>query len=484
MEMEAYCECMQERIDTYASYFTDDDGNLTPEGKAFLYDEALNTHSVAEGPTVMLPGGMVDLPAALGVMGGASYTPPGSRFTFATNVYAPMMNGVHRAADDPGRYAQERVAFTVITYFSPSMAYEVSDELSVGLSVNFNYSGMGMELPIREPHLAFFFLQNPWVVDNFCNGNRGGNDPTIPELNICSTVLSPYEELTSLQFEVDQPDAIGYNFGLLWSPRPWVTFGFAYNSRILASMDGEFNFPVADNFKQFLVTAMSGGVYTAAVGAVGSIVDLPTAEEIQNGSKGKLNVTYELPQRLNFGVSLQITPKWKTNVDVRWTEWSAFSDINLNFSEDSGLLKWGALADAVGNGGANGISGNAVKYRLGLQDVTYWGMGMEYQYSDRLALRAGFESRPGAVPKDRPNAFIPINDGDLYSAGFGYDMEGDNHFDVGFGYFRSKTHYPPCSAVVGNGCDPNQVVYPPYSGQDLTTDVTFFLVEVMYQKHF
>ena len=65
----------------------------------------------------------------------------------------------------------------------------------------------------------------------------------------------------------------------------------------------------------------------AALATVGSIVDLPTAEEIQNGSKGNLNVTYELPQRLNVGMSLQITPKWKTNVDVRWTEWSAFSDI-------------------------------------------------------------------------------------------------------------------------------------------------------------
>ncbi|MVF14382.1 hypothetical protein FT643_19785 [Ketobacter sp. MCCC 1A13808] len=65
----------------------------------------------------------------------------------------------------------------------------------------------------------------------------------------------------------------------------------------------------------------------AALAAVGSIVDLPTAEEIQNGSKGNLNVTYELPQRLNVGMSLQITPKWKTSVDVRWTEWSAFSDI-------------------------------------------------------------------------------------------------------------------------------------------------------------
>lgn len=34
-------------------------------------------------------------------------------------------------------------------------------------------------------------------------------------------------------------------------------------------------------------------------------------------------------------------------------------------------------------------------------------------------------------------------------------MEGDNYFDVGFGYFCFKIYYLFCLAVVGNGCDFN-----------------------------
>lgn len=491
MEMGAYGEYQQNLIDTWvndpghSSYFVDDEGNLTAAGQAFIYDEALNAKSEVEGPTVMLPGaGMVDLPFAGGIMGGASYTPEGSRFSFATNVYAPMMNGLHRAKDDPGRYAQERVAFTVITYFSPSVAYKLSDELSIGLAVTFNYAGMGMELPAREPHPGIFFLGSAWTQDQFCNGQPGGNNPVNPDLNICTTVVNAYEEYANLSFEVEELAAMGYNLGLLWSPQPWMTLGLAYNSRINANMDGDFAFPINDNFKKFLVGLMSGSGYSSAEQGLGSALDLPSVEEIENDASGKMNVQYELPQHLAAGISLQLTPRWKTNVDIKWTEWSAFSNINLNFGTPVGLLKLGGVVDTLLYNGANGVTGNSVRYKLGLQDVTYWGIGTEYQYDDKLALRAGFESRPSAVPNEHPNAFIPINDGKLYSAGFAYALEDDSHIDFALGYFNSKTHFPPCSADVGNGCNLNNVVYPVFQGQDLKTNVTFYLIEIMYSKHF
>lgn len=491
MEMGEYGENQKKILENWVNdpghspYFVDSNGNLTPAGEAFIYDEALNAKSEAEGVTVMLPGfGMVDMPFAGGVMGGASYSPPGSRLTFATNVYAPMMNGLYRAKDDPGRFAQQRVAFTVITYFSPSIAFEMTDTLSVGMAVTFNYSGMGMDLPIREPHPGIVFLGSSWVQDNFCNGEPGGNNPTDPETNICTTVVNAYEEYANLSFEVEQMMALGFNLGLLWKPQPWLTLGLAYNSSINADMDGDFSFPINDNFKKFLVGLASGSTYSGAEQALGTALDLPTAEELQTDAKGKLNVQYELPQHLAAGISVQVTPRWKTNFDVKWTEWSAFSFINLNFGTPVGLLKIGSAVDTLLNGGANGISGNSVKYSIGLQDVTYWGIGTEYQYNDRLALRAGFESRPSAVPDDHPNAFIPINDGNLYSFGFAYDMKSDSHIDFALGYFNSKTHFPPCSANIGNGCDLTNVVYPVYSGQDIKTNITFYLIEMMYSKHF
>lgn len=211
---------------------------------------------------------------------------------------------------------------------------------------------------------------------------------------------------------------------------------------------------------------------------------LPSAEEVKNDAEGPLTVSYQVPQRWNMGMSLQVTPRWKVNVDYRWTEWSAFSDINLDFGINVPLLMWGSLADQVANQGRNGISPNAVAYKLGLQDVGYWGMGIEYQYSQNLVLRAGYEDRPSAVPEDSPNAFIPMNDATLYSLGFGYDLPEQRHIDFAIGYMKSETHFPPCSAQLGNACDPSNVVYPVYTGQDIKTKVEMLLFELGFSQHF
>lgn len=497
MELGEYGDYTQDVIDYYGARYEDyrdADGNLTHNKRPYeeyVYDEALNSKSKSEGgPTIMLPGGMVDLPIGAGVSGGASYSPPGSRFTFGTNVYAPLMNGFHRSDDDPGRFAQQRVAFTVITYFSPTVAYEFSDELSVGASVNFNYAGMGMQLPIREPHEAIFFLGDPWIQKNFCDENGEvleADDPNNGfglKIDLC-TEVPPYTQYAELNFEVDQNIVLGYNLGLLWRPQPWLSLGLSYNSALDVEMDGEFYWPVLDPFKTFLINFQSSLGWDEIVGTLGYLgVQLPTADDFREDAEGPMTVSYEVPQRWNAGLSIQITPKWKYNVDVRWTEWSAFSTINLDFGVDVPLLMWGGLADEVGTGGKNGITPNSVKYQLSLQDVTYWGMGTEYQYTDRLALRAGYEKRPSAVPDDAPNAFIPMNDGDLISVGLGYDFSEERHIDLAIGYFKSETHFPACSANLGNSCDPANVVYPVYMGQDITTKVEFILFELSYQQHF
>ncbi|MCG8534189.1 MAG: outer membrane protein transport protein, partial [Pseudomonadales bacterium] len=126
----------------------------------------------------------------------------------------------------------------------------------------------------------------------------------------------------------------------------------------------------------------------------------------------------------------------------------------------------------------------SVDYQISLRDVTYWGTGVEYQYSENLVLRAGFEDRPSAVPDDAPNALIPLNDATLLSVGFGLDLEGDRHIDFAIGHMKSETDFPACSAQLGNGCDPSNVVYPSYAGQDIKTKVEVLLFELGFQQHF
>ena len=479
-----YGDFQKNLIKEYASYtpeFVDENGELTQAGRDYYYDEALNTRSKLKGPTSMLPDGMSNPPLAGGVMGGASYTPPGSRFTFATNVYGPMMNGGYRAEGDPGRFAQQRGAFSMLAYFSPTVAYKISDEWQVGLSVGFNYSGMGLELPVRVPNEVLFFFGTPIIQDNLCNPDG----TSVTDLfDVCGE-LKPYDTLTEMNFEVDQGLTFNYNLGLLWSPEPWLTFGLAYNSEIKAKMKGDYYFPILPGVRRLLDGLSSGTAFNTLV-KVGDFLDypIPTAEEIEKQGRGKLGVKYTFPQRLNAGVSVMVTPNWKVNFDVKWTEWSVFSDIALQFDGEVPLMQLGYTVDKVLAGGANGIKPDRVSFNFGLQDVLYWGLGTEYQYSRNLALRFGFQSRPSAVPTNRPNAYIPLNDANLISFGFGYETDSGSIFDFGIGYMQSKSHWPPCTSNLGNACDLSVMISPNYQGQDIKAEVSFTLFELTYSRHF
>lgn len=481
-EFGEYSDFQKGVLDMASSGYRDELGDLTQEGRDFIYDEAYQSKSKTEGASVMLPGaGMTDVPVTIGAMGGASYNPPGSRFTFATNVYSPMMSGFHRADDDPGRFFQQRSAFTILTYFSPSFGYQMSDELAVGMSVNFNYVGMGMEAPTREPHYGIAFIGSAFFQDNAC---REPDVPFTDDFDLC-TILPPYTTYSTLTFEADQPLALGFNLGLLWRPIPWLTVGLAYNSKIDARMTGDYNWPINPIFSDYLIRFFSGSGGALAGGAAGLFGEtLPSPDEIANQGSGKIEASFQFPQRLNAGISIQLTNNWKYNLDVKWTEWSSFSNIKLQFDGRVPLLEVASVADLIGTNRKNGFSSDTINYNIGLQDVTYWSMGTEYQWNPRLSFSAGIEHRPSAVPKERPNAFIPMSEGYLYSLGLSYVLPGDNQLDFALGYFSTKKFYPACSAQMGNGCNPMNFVFSPYQGQDITTRLTAILFEMSYRRHF
>ncbi|MVF10805.1 hypothetical protein FT643_01505 [Ketobacter sp. MCCC 1A13808] len=476
-----YGDYQQKILDDAAQFFLDADGNLSEEGKLFLYDEAYGQKSETAGPTVMTPGkGMQDKSSAFGATGGASYNAPDSLFTFATSVYTPMMMGAHKEDDDPGRFFQQRSAFALLTYFSPSVGYEFSDTLSIGMAINLSYAGMGLEMPVRAPNDGLFLIPTPYVSGLLCNEN---GEPQFAELDLC-TSIPPYTQITTLKFEASQNDAIGFNLGLLWSPKSWFTLGLSYNSGVKVKLDGEYDFPVNPPFEAFLVTFMGGEVWNTVVQATDALgFRLPSQAELLAQGSGEIKISYEIPQRFNAGISLNLTPKWSYNFDIKWTEWSTFSDISLQFDKDIPLLALGNLVDTVGTGGAKGIKPNAVIYRLGLRDVAYWSMGTEYKATNNFSFRAGLQYRPSAVRNDSPNATVTLSEGYLYSLGGSYLFRNKSQIDFTFGYLQSEQFYPACTAV-GNDCDPVDVTYAPFQGEDIQTEVTFLLFELSYSKYF
>ena len=113
--------------------------DVPDDGVDFCRNFKTATSSV-EGISLYIPfiNDTVDLPPGpliAGPLPAFSIRPAGSKFTFGTATYLPMAAGFYRDEDDVGNYMGERVALERITYLSPSVAYQVNDELSIGASI-------------------------------------------------------------------------------------------------------------------------------------------------------------------------------------------------------------------------------------------------------------------------------------------------------------------------------------------------------------
>jgi len=430
----------------------------------FLFDESLNSTSSTEGASMMMPFfGMTDLPLLLFPLGGASYSAPNSNITFGTNVYTPMAMGFYRADDDPGRFIGQRMSFMLLTYFSPSIAVQITDEFSVGASINFNYAGVGLELPFRSPHLGILALKGVQ--------NLSGCGTTGALLEQFCGELRPYDVIGTLSFEVEKQLAFGFNFGFLWEPTPWIAFGFVYQSPVSMDMEGDYRWENDPGFVSFIDQLKEQPVIKGSLSLLGI--------EGEALSEGKASLDMTFPEHVSFGVSLQLTPRFKLNVDYKFTAWSEWAEIPVEFSKPIDLL---ALASNIPNN--PGTTATSLSFPLGLEDTWNVAVGFEYAYSDRLDLRFGIEDRPSSIPEASRSPLLPIASGIFYGTGIGYKLESGAQLDIGMAYFHSEVKMPGGTSQLGNSNDPQKVIYNPFPGQDITATVDAFLFELSYREEF
>ncbi|MDX1694040.1 MAG: outer membrane protein transport protein [Ketobacteraceae bacterium] len=453
-----------------------------PEG--FFYDESKGATSETEGAALMLPFvGLTEIPVILAPLGGASYSPPGSKVTFATNVYSPLMVGFNRSDDDPGRFMGEKLAFSLITYFSPSVAIQLTDTLSIGGTITFNYAGVGLDLAFREPNFGLQWLERlrQESCDNVVTPDDEflGFSDFIPCISEDQSVRL-YDTLGRLQFEVENGLTFGMNVGVLWEPKPWLSLGAVYQSAVDMDMEGWFSWDQGQSLLNFFQQLEGGlgekfdmpGMRFSDLGpAFGALVEPRTT--------GKAKVQMTMPAHFSFGFSLQVTPSIKLNADYKFTEWSEWQNIPVEFSEPIGVI---FLANMLQPDAAPAPGGYQVNFPLGLEDTWNFGLGVEYQWNDRLAFRAGFEDRPSSVPRESRSPLLPIGDSKLYSLGANYKKSADENFEFAIGTMKSKVHMPGGTSDLGNAHEYWKFIYNPYSGNDITARLDVLLVEMSYRR--
>lgn len=449
----------------------------------YFYDEARFSTSETAGASLMLPVvGMTDLPVILAPLGGASYAPPGKDYTIASNVYSPMMVGFYREDDDPGRFIGQRMSIMQLVYFAPSFGVNLTDNLAVGAALTFNYVGVGMDLPIRAPHAGILFLgglQGNCAIaqqDEFI-----GFQDVATQICDSGEVLGLYDQISLLEFEVENRLVPGFNFGVLWSPTEWLTLGASYIGAFPMSMKGWFRWTNTESWSNFIApfnVPDANGVSLSQ--QLNTILGLfgKSFPQGENVTEGDATVDMDTPEQYAVGLSLQLLPRLKMNLDYKFAGWSAWQELRVKVSKPVDLFRLGAIIQP------DNVGDTEVAFPFGLEDTWNWAIGFEYQYSNNLVLRWGAEDRPSSLPADGLTPLLPLGSGTFYGAGMGLRLDSGAQLELAMGYMQSHLDIPGGTADLGNSLDPYKLIYSPYAGSNIETDLEAYLFELSITQAF
>ena len=402
--------------------------------------------------------------------GGISYNPPGSKLTYATSVYAPMVAGFGSEDGNPGNYMGQQVAMERITYLSPTIAYEVSDELSIGGGVGMSYQAIALKTDLRMPNELIGVLR--MVDESVCAPFRQ-NSNIITDLmlfGMCNAdeAMNPFSSFGKMEVALEQSLSPSYNLGVLWEPTDEFGLGLVYQSSAKMRLKGKYNIQNANAPRELIK-----GLNSSATGQIlAAILGFPSY--IAPSESGLLSMDLEYPAHFQAGIKYKILPDLQVNFDVGWTDFAAWDKFKFEFDRQINALKIAKLLSAD-------VTDKSLSFPLGFQSSWNWGIGFEYSANDRLKLRAGYEPRTSAIPNDKRNTMVPINNAQLFGLGVGYRFDEDTDIDLSIAFLRSRDNIPAGSSSLANDTSINNLLYNPYAGLNVSTNTKVTILGLNYR---
>lgn len=432
--------------------------------QAWGIDPVANTSVSSGDPVLMLPfAGLVDLPILAVPTGGIAFEDAANGWVFGTAVYSPEGVGYTREEDEGGAYQGIRVGVTRLTYFSPTVSIKVSDELSLGAGVTFSYQGLGIETKIRAPLITTKFVEtlNEYLPDD-------------ADL----AILQPYDTVGLLEMEMDDYLSVGFNFGILWEPEDWLSFGFSYRSESTSDLSGDFKMTNDDGF---LHTAE--GLHELGLDIIlGALAD-GAPFNVQKVESGSVELEYITPQTINFGTSIRVLPNLKVNLDARWIEYSVWDTLDFKFDRNIDYLTLSSVLNRI-SGVGDYADPDEMRIRREYEDCWSFALGVEYTLNDNFVVRFGYEPRTTSIPDDATDLLFPITDADLYTTGFGWQFNKTTRVEGAFGYLYSNSKTPSGGSTNANSEIEGDVVYNPYFATDFENTTTAYLFALSIDQKF
>lgn len=412
--------------------------------------------------TLFIPGVGVpkfSLPAAAAAGLGFVFNTPGSRWTFATNVYPMEAAPIRRNdPDDPARYMGKSVVLQRLALLSPSVGYRISDTLMVGLAIPIAHQGFQLNTDVRFPNKLLGIigkLQDAWcgenghLIDSLTIGLCGGG----PEGR-----LRPFNKVANMEFEMTAPGEPTYNLGVLWEPKDWFALGAVYQSGSKTVLTGKYQFQAEPMLPKFVE-----GMYSSLFGPVlASMLGFPTSiPRVQSG-----NVTMKLPypERYQVGIKLKPHPRVQFNVDASWSDWAQWNKLTMEFDREVTLLK---MARMFGQPDPSKLT-----LPRGYQSVVGWGFGTQIELNKAWKLRFGYEPRKSSIPKSAFDLVAPLPDMNMYSMGVGFTRMNGMKIDATYAFAKGKYDIKANESCNMNCDNFFNVIYNPFAGLDVSGSTT------------
>lgn len=416
---------------------------------------------------------MVDLGAGMPLAAptaGIAYNPPGSKATFATAIYAPLIAGFGAENGNPGNYMGQQVALERITYLSPTMAYQVNDELSIGGGIGMSYQAVALKTDLRFPNELIGMLR--MIDEVVCTPFKENSDiiTDILLLGMCNAEegMNPFGKFGQMQLALEQSLSPSFNLGVLWEPTEDFSFGLVYQSAAKMRLKGKYHIDNAKSSQEMIKGLMSSPTGQILAAILGFPSAVPASES------GLVSMDFEYPAHMQAGIKYKIMPDLQVNFDVGWTDYKAWDKFRFEFDRSISALKIAKLL-------SSDISDNSLALPLGFESPWNFGIGIEYSATDRLKLRAGYEPRTSSIPDNKRNTMVPINGAQLFGMGVGYRFDADTDLDLSIGFLRSKDSIPANTSSLANQTGVNNVLLNPYAGLNVKTDTKVTILGLNYR---
>ena len=263
-------------------------------------------------------------------------------------------------------------------------------------------------------------LGTDWAEDSFAAKQSEESDLEFCQIN--PSVAYKLNDTTSLGFGVDyvmshiskhkihtlnsgdfqlkgSDDGWGYNLGLLMKPSDTQSIGISYRSKIELIYEG-----------------------TASLDNIAVAYQSPNVLYSFPSSKYSTDIEskLKLPQTLALGYAFKPDDKWTFEIDFEWTGWSCIEEDFVKYTTETNPYRLAALND--GNPASKDWN-----------DSYAYGIGAEYQATDKLDLRGGYLFVETPVPSISFETALPDSDRHGVTLGAGYKVKDD--FTIDMAYF-------------------------------------------------